>query len=94
MSTGDNYRQYTNGEPDPAGGLCVAIRLLAETTENPCVLIGALIEGAVYTAYRSVPYKEQSASAAAMLRLLIERIDAYGLARSPEGTGSGGRSGL
>jgi len=49
------------------------------------MLIGALIEGAAYLTYCSIPGAEQGGTAAAIVRLLIERIDAYGLAQPSEG---------
>lgn len=61
--------------------LCAATRALVARLEDPYVLIGALIQGAVYTADRSISPAQQAEASAAMLHLLGDRLDAYGLAR-------------
>jgi len=88
MNARIGHRWKTSGDLDPIVGLCAAIQSLAETTEDPYTLIGSLIEGVAYTAHRSICDAKQAETAAAMLRLLIERIDAYRLAQSPGGTAS------
>jgi hypothetical protein len=82
-ATGGDFQTF-DAEPDAVEALCAAIRALAENLDDPRVLIGALIEGAVYTADRSIPPAQQAATAASMLRLLADRLDAYGLGQASQ----------
>jgi len=65
--------------PEPLALLCAAVRAFANGETQPEALIGALLEGAAYTAHRAIPANRQSEVASAMLRLLAERLDRYGL---------------
>jgi hypothetical protein len=66
-------------EPDPVANLCRTIRVLAEREVDPHVLVGALIEGAAFTAGRSVVPEQHRVVGAAMLSLLADRLRAHGL---------------
>jgi hypothetical protein len=65
-------------EPELVASLSAAIRAVAEDTAESEVLIGALLEGAVYVAHRRLPPERHDEVAWAMRRLLADRLDAYG----------------
>ena len=88
MSVGDGHRYKSTADPDLIVALCAAVRALSETTDDPHLLIGALIEGAIYTVHRSIPAAEHVETAAAILQIIADRIDAYGLLEQSEGAGS------
>jgi hypothetical protein len=68
-------------EPDPVRTLADAIRATVAGDADPYVLIGALVEGAVYTLSTRVPAVRQDDTAAALSQLLADRLEHYGLPR-------------
>ena len=64
--------------PDSLSVLSAAIRAVAEEGDAPELLIGVLLEGAVYAAQRLSPDRHKEV-ALAMTRLLADRLDAVGL---------------
>lgn len=63
--------------PDPLAVLCAAIRVHADGGVDRELLVGALLEAAVYAAHQ-LPPGRHGAVGSAMVRLLIDRLDAYG----------------
>jgi hypothetical protein len=68
-------------EPDPIRTLADAIRDAAATDADPCVLMGTLVEAAVYTLATRVPAIHQDVISAELSQLLTDRLEQYRLLR-------------
>ncbi len=64
---------------DALGPLCDAIRTTLARVEDPLVVAGALIEGAVHAVLQLTSEDGQGAAALAMADMLDERLRASGL---------------
>jgi hypothetical protein len=67
-------------EPDRVRLVAELVRLIGERGADPCLLIGALIEGAVHTLATHVPQERQRQVTEELGLLLIDRLKARGLA--------------
>jgi hypothetical protein len=67
--------------PDPVRTLADAIRATAAGDADPYVLMGVLVEGAVSTLVTRTPAVRQDDTAAALARLLTDRLKECGLLR-------------
>jgi hypothetical protein len=71
--------QSTFDGPDPLRMLATAIKLLARKGVDPYLLTGILIEGAVHSVANHIPPTRQADTAAALMRLLVDRLRVHGL---------------
>lgn len=67
--------QATADQPDPVRALADTIRLILEGEADPYLVVGVLIEGAVHAVRTSIPPERQDEIAAAMLKLLQDRLE-------------------
>ena len=65
--------------PDLVHLVAEMIRLSGDRGADPYLLIGAVVEGAVHTLAKHIPAERQSDTAAAMVRLLLDRLNVAGL---------------
>jgi hypothetical protein len=65
--------------PELPSLLAAVIRMMAESEADPYMLAGVMIEGAVHTLTSRVPAEVQSEAAAALVRLLAERLRENGV---------------
>jgi hypothetical protein len=66
-------------ELDPMELVAVLIRLTGDRGADPYLLIATLVEGAVSTLARHVPPERQGDTAAATLKLFLQRLNVSGL---------------
>ena len=69
------------GKPDPVRTLAGVIRESLAGVADPCTLMGALVEAAVYTLATRIPVICQDDTAAALSHLVAERLEHYRLLR-------------
>jgi hypothetical protein len=67
------------GRPDPTYILAQMIGMIGESEVDPYAILGVLIEGAAHTLVRHIPAERQSDTAAMLVQLLEERLEAHGL---------------
>ena len=67
------------GRPDPMHILAQTIGMTSAIGADPYAVLGVLIEGAVQTIVQQIPAEQQQETAATLLRLLQDRLDAHGL---------------
>jgi len=65
--------------PDPMHILAQMISMIGESDVDPYAVLGLLIEGATYTLTRYVPPERRADTAVMVMKLLEERLEAYGL---------------
>jgi hypothetical protein len=68
-------------EPDPVQTLADVIRDTVANDADPCVLMGTLVEAAVYTLATRIAAVSQDDTAAALSQLLTDRLEYYRLPR-------------
>jgi hypothetical protein len=66
--------------PDQVHLVAQLVRLVGDQGADPYLLIGALLEGAVYTLAKHIPAERQGQTTEQLGRLLVERLRAHGLA--------------
>jgi hypothetical protein len=66
--------------PDPMYILAQTITMTSAIGADPYAVLGVLIEGAVQTIVQQIPAEQQKETAATLVRLLRERLDANGVA--------------
>jgi hypothetical protein len=66
--------------PDPMHILAQTIGMTGAIGADPYAVLGVLVEGAVQTIVRQIPAERQVETAAMLVRLLQERLNARGLA--------------
>jgi hypothetical protein len=69
------------GKPDPVRALADVIRETLAGDADPCTLMGALVEAAVYTLATRIPAIHQDDTEAALSQLVAERLEHYRLLR-------------
>jgi hypothetical protein len=72
-------QQAAANEPDPVRALADIIRTVAEGNADPYLLMGMLIEGAVYLLDTRIPDERQTDTARALLQLVADRLRATGM---------------
>ena len=65
--------------PDPMHILAQTISMTGAIGADPYTVLGVLVEGAVQTVVRQIPAERQNETAATLVRLLKERLDAHGV---------------
>ena len=66
--------------PDPMHILAQTISMTGAIGADPYAVLGVLIEGAVQTIVQQIPAEQQAETAATLVRLLKERLNARGIA--------------
>jgi hypothetical protein len=66
--------------PDPMYILAQTISMTGAIGADPYAVLGVLIEGAVETIVQQIPKEQQAETAATLVRLLEERLNARGVA--------------
>jgi hypothetical protein len=66
--------------PDPMHILAQTISMTGAIGADPYAVLGVLVEGAVQTIIQQIPEEQQAETAAALVRLLKERLNARGVA--------------
>jgi hypothetical protein len=66
--------------PDPMHILAQTISMTGAIGADPYAVLGVLIEGAVQTIVQQIPKEQRAETAATLVRLLTERLDAHGIA--------------
>jgi hypothetical protein len=64
---------------DPVGALTNIIRILANSEADPYLVMGVLIEGAVYTLRTTIPGERHQDCGPALVRILVDRLQANGI---------------
>ncbi|HTW69740.1 MAG TPA: hypothetical protein VME47_07640 [Acetobacteraceae bacterium] len=70
---------HTGDDDRALQSLSAAIRSALDEDIDPYGVIGVLIEGAAYAVADSLPREERAGAAATLVRLLQERLKAYGV---------------
>jgi hypothetical protein len=65
--------------PDPSHILAQSIGMTGTIGMDPYAVLGVLVEGAVQTLIRQIPAERQAETAAMLVELLRERLEAHGL---------------
>jgi hypothetical protein len=68
------------GRPDPMHILAQTIGMTGAIGADPYAVLGVLVEGAVETIVQQIPKEHQAETAATLLLLLKERLNARGIA--------------
>ena len=68
--------EAATNELDPVGLVAELIRLAGDSGADPYVLVGTLVEGVANTLAKHIPSERRKETAAAMLKLLLERLNA------------------
>ena len=68
--------QAAANELDPIRALVEKIRSVTEGNADPYVVMGVLVEGAVHTLETRIPTERREDTAAALLRLVVDRLRA------------------
>jgi hypothetical protein len=66
--------------PDPMHILAQTISMTGAIGADPYAVLGVLVEGAVQTIVQQIPPEQQMETAATLVRLLKERLNAHGVA--------------
>jgi hypothetical protein len=66
--------------PDPMHILAQTIGMTGAIGADPYAVLGVLVEGAVETIVQQIPAEQQMETAATLIRLLKERLNARGVA--------------
>jgi uncharacterized protein (DUF2342 family) len=66
--------------PDPMHILAQTISMTGAIGVDPYTVLGVLVEGAVQTVVEQIPAEQQMETAATLVRLLKERLNARGVA--------------
>src|SRR5271165_2154939 len=66
--------------PDPMYILAQTISMTGAIGADPYAVLGVLVEGAVQTIVQQIPAEQQAETAATLVRLLKERLNASGIA--------------
>ena len=66
--------------PDPMHILAQTISMTGAIGADPYAVLGVLVEGAVRTIVRQIPAEQQTETAATLVQLLKERLNARGIA--------------
>lgn len=66
--------------PDPLHILAQTITMTGAIGADPYGVLGVLVEGAVQTILQQIPEEQRAETAATLVRLLNERLDAHGIA--------------
>jgi hypothetical protein len=72
-------KRVAASRPDPAHILAQTISMTSTIGMDPHVVLGILVEGAVQTLIRQIPAERQPETAATLIELLKERLEAHGL---------------
>jgi hypothetical protein len=67
--------------PDPRVILAEVIRMIGASEADPYEILGVLVEGAAHTLAKYIPPERQTDTAAELLRLLTDRLQAHGITR-------------
>jgi hypothetical protein len=67
-------------KPDQIRLVAELVKLVGDGGSDPYLLIGVLLEGAVYTLATHIPPERQRETTEQLGRILVERLKAYGLA--------------
>ena len=67
------------GRPDPMHILAQTIGLTGAIGADPYAVLGVLVEGAVLTIVQHIPAEQQMETAATLVQLLEERLNARGI---------------
>jgi hypothetical protein len=67
--------------PDPTHILAEVISMIGASEADPYTVLGVLVEGAVHTLVQHIPPERQADTAAMLMELLEERLQARGLTR-------------
>jgi hypothetical protein len=65
--------------PDPMHILAQTISMTGAIGADPYAVLGVLVEGAVQTIVEQIPEQQRSETAATLVRLLKERLNAHGV---------------
>ena len=71
--------QVSSRKPDSVEMLAHMIRLVVRDGADPYLVIGILVEGAVYTLAEHIPPERQAETTEQLGQLLVERLKARGL---------------
>jgi hypothetical protein len=71
--------QAAANEPDPVKVLADSIRTVAGGNADPYLVMGVLIEGAVYLLDTRIPDERRADTAVALLRLVADRLRSTGI---------------
>jgi hypothetical protein len=69
-----------SAKPDRVRLVAELIKLIGDGGADPYLLIGVLLEGAVYTLAKHIPTERQRETTEQLRRIVVERLKAHGLA--------------
>jgi hypothetical protein len=72
-------QRATASRPDPMHILAQTISMTGAIGADPYAVLGVLVEGAVQTIVQQIPKEHQTETAATLVRLLQERLNAWGI---------------
>ena len=75
----DLAEQAAANEPDPIRALADITRAIAESDADPYLVMGVLVEGTIHTLETGIPSERRGETAAALLRLVTDRLRATGI---------------
>jgi hypothetical protein len=65
--------------PDPVHILAETISMIGDSEVGPYAVLGVLVEGAAHILAQHIPAERQADTAATLMQLLKERLNAHGL---------------